>query len=73
MHNFDVFCTSMLNLIRLPPLSAHQRLALPGLFSSIFSSTLLFFQINHITQCYPFLNNRSGVIICEEIWNTVRI
>ena len=38
-----------------------------------FYSTLLFFQINHITQCYPFLNNRSGVIICEEIWNTVRI
>lgn len=38
-----------------------------------FFSALLFFQINHITQCYPFLNNRSGVIICEEIWNTVRI
>ncbi len=38
-----------------------------------FFSTLLFFQINHITQCYPFLNNRSGVMIYEEIWNTVRI
>ena len=37
-----------------------------------FFSALLFFQINHITQCYPFLNNWSGVIICEEIWNTVR-
>ena len=38
-----------------------------------FFSALLFFQINHIAQCYPFLNNWSGVIICEEIWNTVRI
>ena len=38
-----------------------------------FFSTFLFFKINHITQCYPFLNNRSGVIIREEIWNTMRI
>ena len=38
-----------------------------------FFSALLFFQINHIAQYYPFLNNRSGVIIREEIWNTVRI
>ena len=36
-------------------------------------SALLFLQINHITQCYPILNNRSGVIICEEIWNTMKI
>lgn len=60
-------------IIRLPALSAYHRLALPGLVISIFFSALLFFQINHITQCYPFLNNWNRVIICEEIWNTVRI
>lgn len=42
-----------------------------GLFH--FSELYCFFQINHVSQCYPFLNNRSGVIISEEIWNTMRI